>query len=105
MREERPLLLYFDVDRRSRWRPTRAMGSTSGRVNAEGSDLVKVSFSVGDFLDRAAFAYGDRIGVVDEPSVSGSLGSLTYSQMERRVRGMGRALENMGIGVGDRVAI
>ena len=66
---------------------------------------MKVPFSIGDFLDRAANVYGDRVGVVDEPGVAGSLGSFTYAEMDRRVRGMGRVLEDMGIGVGDRVAI
>ena len=66
---------------------------------------MKVPFSIGDFLDRAANVYGERIGVVDEPGVAGSLGSLTYAAMDRRVRNMGRKLEDMGIAVGDRVAI
>ena len=66
---------------------------------------MKVPFSVGDFLHRAVNVYGDRTAVVDEPGVAGSLGEITYSQFERRVRGMGRKLEDLGIGVGERVAI
>jgi fatty-acyl-CoA synthase len=66
---------------------------------------MKVPFTVADFLDRAVNVYGDRIGVVDEPGVTGSLGELTYAELGSRVRGMARRLEDMGIGVGDRVAI
>ncbi len=66
---------------------------------------MKVPFTVGDFLDRAANVYGDRIGVVDEPGVAGSLGQITYTELNNRVRGMARRLEDMGVGVGDRVAI
>ncbi len=68
-------------------------------------DPVKVPFTVADFLNRAVDVYGDRVGVVDEPGVVGSLGALTYAEMGSRVRGMARRLEDMGIGVGDRVAI
>jgi fatty-acyl-CoA synthase len=66
---------------------------------------MKVPFTVADFLDRAVTVYGDRIGVIDEPDVAGSIGSLTYTEMDARVRGMARRLEGMGIGVGERVAI
>jgi fatty-acyl-CoA synthase len=65
---------------------------------------MKVAFRVGDFLDRAANVYGDRIGVIDEPGPY-SLGELTYQQMERRARGMARKLEDLGLQVGDRIAI
>ncbi len=66
---------------------------------------MKVQFTVADFLDRAVNVYGDRIGVVDEPGVPGSLGSLTYREMDARIRGMARRLEDLGIGEGDRIAI
>ena len=66
---------------------------------------MKVPLSVGDFLQRAVNVYGDRVAVVDEPGSVGGLGELTYHQLGRRVRGMARKLEDLGIGVGDRVAI
>ena len=88
------------------------VGQTAGNVEnsagtpvAQGVLIVKVPFSVADFLQRAVSVYGDRIGVVDEPGVVGSLGEMTYHEMGQRVRGMARRLEDMGIGVGDRVAI
>ena len=41
-----------------------------------------VPLTVSDFLDRAVLAYGDRIGIVDEPDQPApSLGSLTYRQI------------------------
>jgi fatty-acyl-CoA synthase len=66
---------------------------------------MKVPFTVADFLDRAVKVYGDRVAVVDEPGVAGTLGELTYTEMNDRVRGMARHLEDLGVGVGERVAI
>ena len=64
-----------------------------------------VPLTVGDFLDRAAFVYGDRTAVVDEPGTPASLGTLTYRQLEARARGMALALDEMGLEHGERVAI
>jgi len=61
--------------------------------------------NVGDFLRRGAAVYGDRVAVVDEPGTPGSLGSLTYRQVEARGRGMSLAFDRMGVGQGERVAI
>lgn len=64
-----------------------------------------VALTVRDFLDRAATVYPGRTAVVDEPDVPGSLGAITYADLDARARGMAIALESMGVGVGDRVAI
>jgi acyl-CoA synthetase (AMP-forming)/AMP-acid ligase II len=64
-----------------------------------------VPLLIGDFLERAATVYGDRVAVVDEPGTPGSLGSITYQQLEARARGMALALESLGIGQGEKVAI
>jgi len=64
-----------------------------------------VPLGIGDFLDRAALVYGDRTAVVDEPGVPGSWGSITYTELQRRAWGMARALDDMGVGMGERVAI
>jgi acyl-CoA synthetase (AMP-forming)/AMP-acid ligase II len=64
-----------------------------------------VPLTVGDFLARGAAAFPDRVAVVDEPGIAGSLGSLTYRELEARARGMALALERMGVGQGERVAI
>lgn len=66
---------------------------------------MRVPLTVGDFLDRAALVYADRTAVIDEPGAEGSLGRLTYRQVEARARGMALALDAMGVGLGERVAI
>jgi acyl-CoA synthetase (AMP-forming)/AMP-acid ligase II len=67
---------------------------------------VFVPFSVTDFLDRAEAVYGDRIGVVDEPDQPApSQGSLTYSEVADLARRQAAKLDELGIGVGERVAI
>jgi acyl-CoA synthetase (AMP-forming)/AMP-acid ligase II len=65
-----------------------------------------VPFSISDFIDRAVTVYGDRTGVVDEPDQPApSLGELTYAEMADLARRQAAKLDELGIGVGDRVAI
>ena len=65
-----------------------------------------VPLTIGDFLERAALVHGaDRVAVVDEPGVAGSLGAITYGEMHDRARGMALALDAMGVAHGERVAI
>jgi acyl-CoA synthetase (AMP-forming)/AMP-acid ligase II len=69
---------------------------------------MRVPLTVGDFLDRAALVFPDRVAVVDEPATTGgpaSLGRVTYGSLARRARNMASVLGSMGVGVGDRVAI
>jgi acyl-CoA synthetase (AMP-forming)/AMP-acid ligase II len=66
---------------------------------------MRVPLTVSDFVDRAEFVYGDRVAVVDEPGVPGSLGRLTYGEVASRARGMAVALDGMGVEHGERVAI
>jgi fatty-acyl-CoA synthase len=67
---------------------------------------VRIPLTVADFVDRAEFVASDRTGVVDEPDPpGGSLGTLTYGEIARRARGMAGALDAMGVGLGERVAI
>jgi fatty-acyl-CoA synthase len=66
---------------------------------------MKVPLTIGDFLSRGAAVYGHRTAVVDEPGVTGSLGSLSYRELESRARGMALALDAMGVAHGERVAI
>jgi acyl-CoA synthetase (AMP-forming)/AMP-acid ligase II len=66
---------------------------------------MRVPLNVWDYLERAACVHGSRVAVVDEPNVLGSLGRLTYAQLEGRARGMAIALDRMGVGDGERVAI
>ena len=66
---------------------------------------MRVALTVADFLDRAALVYGHRVAVVDEPDVPGSLGRATYAELEARARGLALALDGLGVGHGERVAI
>ncbi|MFT4286147.1 AMP-binding protein [Nocardioides sp.] len=65
-----------------------------------------VPFSVSDFLDRAVQVYGDRVGIVDEPTQPAvSLGEVTYREMGELARRMAAKLDELGVGPGERVAM
>ncbi|HEY9556297.1 MAG TPA: AMP-binding protein, partial [Acidimicrobiales bacterium] len=67
---------------------------------------MRTPLTIGGHLDRAAVVYGDRIGIVDEPDApGGGLGTVTYRRMRELARGQAAALDALGIGVGERVAI
>jgi fatty-acyl-CoA synthase len=67
---------------------------------------MRVPLTTRDFVERASLVYGDRIGVVDEPDQPArTLGELSYQAVERMARGQAAALDQFGVGVGDRVAI
>jgi acyl-CoA synthetase (AMP-forming)/AMP-acid ligase II len=64
-----------------------------------------VPLNASDFAYRARTVHGDKVGAIDEPGVPGSLGTLNYAEVFARADGMIAALDRLGIGVGDRVAI
>ncbi|HJQ04616.1 MAG TPA: AMP-binding protein [Nocardioides sp.] len=65
-----------------------------------------VPFSVSDFLDRAEHVYGDRTGIVDEPQQPApSMDELTYRDVADLARRQAARLDELGVGVGERVAI
>ena len=66
---------------------------------------VHVAMTIGQFLDRAALIYPDRVAFIDEPGVQGNLGTLTYAEMKHRSDGLAATLASQGIGEGERVAI
>jgi acyl-CoA synthetase (AMP-forming)/AMP-acid ligase II len=66
---------------------------------------MKVPLTVADFLRRGALVYGDRPAFIDEPGTAGSFGTLTYRSVERRAKGVAIALDQLGVGTGERVAI
>jgi acyl-CoA synthetase (AMP-forming)/AMP-acid ligase II len=67
---------------------------------------MRVPLTIGDFLQRADHVYGERIGVVDEPSPpGGSWDSLTWHQIHQRARAQAAGLDRLGVGRGARVAI
>jgi acyl-CoA synthetase (AMP-forming)/AMP-acid ligase II len=67
---------------------------------------VRVPLTVNDFLERAELVYGDRVAVVDEPDQPArSLGVLTYHEVAERARAQAAALDELGVGSGERVAM
>ena len=67
---------------------------------------MRVPLTVRDHLDRAASVYPDRVAIVDEPDQPAApWPTMTYAQMFDRARAQAAALDRMGLGVGDRVAI
>jgi acyl-CoA synthetase (AMP-forming)/AMP-acid ligase II len=67
---------------------------------------MRVPLTTRDFIDRAELVYGDRVGIVDEPSQPASpLGELTYREVARRARAIAAGLDELGVGEGERVAV
>src|SRR2546421_7656688 len=67
---------------------------------------MRVPLTIGDFLQRAALVYPERVGVVDEPEAAGgSWGSLTCREVHERARAQAAGLDALGIGRGERVAV
>jgi len=66
---------------------------------------MKVPLVTSDFLARAESVYGDRVGVIDEPTGPDSLGELTYGEVACRVRALQAGLDELGVGAGERVAV
>jgi acyl-CoA synthetase (AMP-forming)/AMP-acid ligase II len=65
-----------------------------------------VPLTLRDFLDRAEHVYGDRIAVVDEPDPpGGGLGLVTYRQFAEMSRSLAAALDDLGVGDSERIAI
>ena len=65
-----------------------------------------VPLTVRDFIDRAEQVYGARTGVIDEPDQpAASLGGLSYAEVAQLARRQAARLDQLGIGVGERVAI
>ncbi|HEU4841284.1 MAG TPA: AMP-binding protein [Ilumatobacteraceae bacterium] len=67
---------------------------------------MKVPMTVNDFIRRAELIYPDRDAIVDEPDQPAqSWGTLTYRQVAERARAIAAGLDELGIGVGERVAM
>ena len=67
---------------------------------------MKVPLTVRDFLDRAALIYPDSPAIVDEPDQPApSWGTLTYGQVADRAHSLASALDRLGVGWGERVAV
>ena len=67
---------------------------------------MKVPLTVNDFLDRAIAVYPDRVAIVDEPDqVAAPMPTVTYRELGDLRRQMGVAMDEMGLGMGARVAM
>src|SRR5215471_16083117 len=67
---------------------------------------MKVPLTVLDYLDRAERVYGRRLAVLDEPDQPAtSWGDVTYTRMAELARAQAAALDDMGVGHGERVAV
>jgi acyl-CoA synthetase (AMP-forming)/AMP-acid ligase II len=66
---------------------------------------MQVPLTIGDFLRRGEAVYSERVAVVDEPDGPDGFGCLTYGQLAARAKGMALALDDLGVGFGERVAI
>ncbi len=67
---------------------------------------MKVPLTVNDFIERAALVYGDRIGLVDEPDQPAApLGELTYRRVRELAQAQAAALDHLGVGFGERIAV
>ena len=65
-----------------------------------------VPLTLADFLERAELVYGDREAIVDEPNPpGGGLGRISYAQFAAMCRSLAAALDDLGVGEGERVAI
>src|SRR5262245_5300044 len=65
-----------------------------------------VPLILADFLERAEQVYGNREAIVDEPNPpGGGLGRITYAQFAAMARSLATALDDMGVGDGERIAI
>ena len=64
-----------------------------------------VPLTISDFLERAATVYSGRAAITDEPGTPGSLGTVTYGELDARARGLAVALDDLGVAAGERVAI
>jgi fatty-acyl-CoA synthase len=67
---------------------------------------MRIPLTTVDFLERAAAVYPDRAGLIDEPTQpAASLGQLRYGEVADRGRALQAGLDELGIGMGERVAI
>src|SRR3954464_12615029 len=67
---------------------------------------MRVPLPTRDFLDRAELVYGDRVGCAAGPAQPAPpVGEVPYREVARRARAMQAALDGLGIGEGERVAV
>jgi fatty-acyl-CoA synthase len=72
--------------------------SSARQSDPEPGDFTFAPLTPAAFLERAADAFADRTAIIDGEQ------SFTYAEYHRRVQALTGVLENLGIGLGDRVA-
>jgi acyl-CoA synthetase (AMP-forming)/AMP-acid ligase II len=67
---------------------------------------MRVPLTIADHLERAALVYPDRVGLIDEPDQPADpWGELTYRRVAELARAQAVALDGLGVGRGERVAV
>ena len=67
---------------------------------------MKVPLTINDFLARGVNVFPDRVAIVDEPDQPApSLGDITFRELGDIQRQIGVAMDEMGLEMGDRVAM
>jgi acyl-CoA synthetase (AMP-forming)/AMP-acid ligase II len=66
---------------------------------------MRIPLTTNSFLDRAERVYGDRTGIIDEPSAPNQLGALTYRQVAARGRAVQAGLDRLEVPEGARIAV
>lgn len=67
---------------------------------------MKVPLTINDFLDRGVNVFPDRVAIVDEPDQPApSLGEITFRELGDIQRQIGVAMDELGLEMGDRVAM
>ena len=67
---------------------------------------MKVPLTINDFLTRGVNVFPDRVAIVDEPDQPApSLGDITFRELGDIQRQIGVAMDEMGLEMGDRVAM
>jgi acyl-CoA synthetase (AMP-forming)/AMP-acid ligase II len=65
-----------------------------------------VPLTTQDFLARGATVYPDRVAVIDEPDQpAGSVGELTFAEVQARATAVAAGLDAMGVAAGERIAV
>jgi fatty-acyl-CoA synthase len=67
---------------------------------------MRVPLTIADHLERAALVFPDRVGLIDEPDQPADpWGELTYRRVAELARAQAAALDGLGVGRGERVAM
>jgi fatty-acyl-CoA synthase len=84
----------------------RSLGPIGEPPRPQKGDPVHAPFEIRHFLDRAVAVYGERTGIVDEPTQPAApLTDLTYARIGELARAQAAGLDELGVDFGERVAV